>query len=408
MRANGWLYHYYMVQSKLQYGLAAYDTHASSRMVAYYPQVHGANTIPPFVPSTGGGGSGGGGMTGSSHHDTGTHHHLHHQGSYLHSPGGPVPQHGAPPHHHHGHHLNGAPPANQQQMHLDSPRTDIEPVDYSVHANNHTQEHHGEQQHSSPEMNNYNMNSQLVRSPPIPVPPYGKRKPKHLQNLTVLELEPLKINESPSSSPSTEVIMDLDRVSAGSSGILLMPTVPLAAVALQHTIGRSRLMVKAATTSIVSTDPADFMEQWNPSPPWSDTLQKVPDIAHQDLSPYVTTTPPTPTGTPGGPHSTSHTAFTFDWMPEQYVPSLGTPVSTANSVRAVPIVDDDYHNHHEHHHLHHYHYNHHHGYQQPLTSPVASTTWPPPGEQRIFALQPPPATRSAGQPSPPDRNPDSV
>lgn len=405
MRANGWLYHYYMVQSKLQYGLAAYDTHASSRMVAYYPQVHGANTIPPFVPSTGGGG--GGGMTGSSHHDTGTHHHLHHQGSYLHSPGGPVPQHGAPPHHHHGHHLNnGAPPANQQQMHLDSPRTDIEPVDYSVHANNHTQE----QQHSSPEMNNYNINSQLVRSPPIPVPPYGKRKPKHLHNLTVLELEPLKINESPSSSPSTEVIMDLDRVSAGSSGILLMPTVPLAAVALQHTIGRSRLMVKAATTSIVSTDPADFMEQWNPSPPWSDTLQKVPDIAHQDLSPYVTTTPPTPTGTPGGPHSTSHTAFTFDWMPEQYVPSLGTPVSTANSVRAVPIVDDDYHNHHEHHHLHHYHYNHHHGggYQQPLTSPVASTTWPPPGEQRIFALQPPPATRSAGQPSPPDRNPDSV
>lgn len=40
MRTNGWLYHYYSVQSKLQYGLT-YDTAASAR-VLYYPEpTHG-------------------------------------------------------------------------------------------------------------------------------------------------------------------------------------------------------------------------------------------------------------------------------------------------------------------------------------------------------------------------------
>ncbi|XP_071514138.1 uncharacterized protein [Panulirus ornatus] len=37
LRANSWLYHYYTMQSKLQYGLA-YDAHAQ-RVHAYYPQV---------------------------------------------------------------------------------------------------------------------------------------------------------------------------------------------------------------------------------------------------------------------------------------------------------------------------------------------------------------------------------
>ena len=37
LRSNTWLYHYYTMQSKLQYGLA-YDAHAQ-RVHAYYPQV---------------------------------------------------------------------------------------------------------------------------------------------------------------------------------------------------------------------------------------------------------------------------------------------------------------------------------------------------------------------------------
>ncbi|GLH17170.1 Protein of unknown function, partial [Gryllus bimaculatus] len=90
------------------------------------------------------------------------------------------------------------------------------------------------------------------------------------------------------------------------------------------------------------------MEQWNPSPPWSDSaLQKilvtfrvplfhhsselarysagggtkrsvcqVPDIIQQDLSPcYMTSTPPTPTATPGTA-APPHHAFSFDWAAE--------------------------------------------------------------------------------------------
>ena len=39
MRANSWLYHYYMVQSRLQYGLA-YGAHTPG-LAAYYPQMLG-------------------------------------------------------------------------------------------------------------------------------------------------------------------------------------------------------------------------------------------------------------------------------------------------------------------------------------------------------------------------------
>ncbi|CAL4248112.1 unnamed protein product, partial [Meganyctiphanes norvegica] len=44
LRGNSWLYHYYTMQSKLQYGLA-YETHAQ-RVAAYYPQVMGYQNDP--------------------------------------------------------------------------------------------------------------------------------------------------------------------------------------------------------------------------------------------------------------------------------------------------------------------------------------------------------------------------
>ncbi|XP_042888512.1 neuronal PAS domain-containing protein 4A-like, partial [Penaeus japonicus] len=52
LRANSWLYHYYTMQSKLQYGLA-YDTHAH-RVHAYYPQVMTYQTDPAssYMPAT--------------------------------------------------------------------------------------------------------------------------------------------------------------------------------------------------------------------------------------------------------------------------------------------------------------------------------------------------------------------
>lgn len=65
------------------------------------------------------------------------------------------------------------------------------------------------------------------------------------------------------------------------------------------------------------------IEQWNPSPTWSENnIQKVPDIVHQQLSPYLITTPPTPMSASYIPHTSS---FTFDWGPEHYVPTVGMP-----------------------------------------------------------------------------------
>lgn len=168
-------------------------------------------------------------------------------------------------------------------------------------------------------------------------------------------MDHLKINDSGNSSPE-EVIVDLDAVSTancgGEGGLLcVMPMVSSAGG--MPSINKPRLMLKVG-----ANDPAEFMEQWNPSPPWSDTLQKVPDIMHHDLSPYVTTTPPTPSGTPG--ETNSHMAFTFDWMPEQFVPNLATPP-------AKPIAcEEEYH----------------------------GTCW---SEQnhRIFNLQPPPRGHAA-------------
>ncbi|XP_038207362.1 hypoxia-inducible factor 1-alpha-like isoform X2 [Zerene cesonia] len=77
---------------------------------------------------------------------------------------------------------------------------------------------------------------------------------------------------------------------------------------------------------------SEMIDQWNPSPTWSESaLQKVPDVCQQDLSPYVTTTPPTPSGTPSAyTHNYSHT-FVFDWSPEQYVPHTNNRCSTVTS-----------------------------------------------------------------------------
>lgn len=210
MRSNTWLYHYYSVQNKLQYGLA-YDIAPSTRLL-YYPEHSQGSEF------------------GTTHESAG-YSHLTPMPSNLQPH---LSHHGTSPHQHH----------NQHHHHHHHRRADSEPVDYS----------------------------------------YSKRKPKELQNL---ELEVANIDAE---------------VDDGSGGLLIVT----------HATERSRSLLKVDSNS-------DIMEQWNPSPPWSDTLQKVPDLCHQELSPYIGSAPPTPTTTPST-HSGS--AFSFDWMPEQSVPSM--------------------------------------------------------------------------------------
>ncbi|XP_034253720.1 neuronal PAS domain-containing protein 4 [Thrips palmi] len=127
------------------------------------------------------------------------------------------------------------------------------------------------------------------------------------------------------------------------------------------------LHVKTAAVA----DPAELMEQWNPSPPWSDTtVQRVPDLSHQELSPYVTATPPTPTGTPGcyvasAHHAGTYSAFSFDLTPEQYVPN----VVPAGALPRPPPDQQDPQD------------------QQDLM-------WAEQAERRLFPLHPPPLSRT--------------
>ncbi|KAK9723151.1 hypothetical protein QE152_g19379 [Popillia japonica] len=212
MRTNSWLYHYYSVQNKLQYGLA-YDLAPSTRLL-YYPDHHQG---PEFA---------------SSHESSGY--------AHLTAMPGSIQPHLA--------HHSGPTHAHHNQHHHHHRRAESEPVDYS----------------------------------------YSKRKPKDLQNL---ELE----------------VADVETADEGGGSALLV---------VSHLTDRPRTLLKL--------DPSELMDQWNPSPPWSDTLQKVPDLCHQELSPYIGSAPPTPTATPS---THSGNAFSFDWMPEQFVPSL-TAVAT--------------------------------------------------------------------------------
>ncbi|CAH0390217.1 unnamed protein product [Bemisia tabaci] len=279
LRANSWLYHYYLVQSKLQYGLAYETARMPAAAVAYYQHPH---AMSPYQEHTG------------SYHQISaslpTQPHIHYQNSTL-----------------------------QQSIESNfryGKRTEPEPVDYSLH-------------------------SSQEDTTPAPTPPEGRSLIKQEIPLA----QPMKTELSPQSSPSSEVIVDLDRGCHESGGGTLLLTTAAS-------LRRPRILVKAAAAP--APDPAEFMEQWNPSPPWSDSaVQKVPDI----VSPYVTTTPPTPSSLQPPPHS----AFSFDWSgsAEQYVPS------THGDSAASPMDEDHY--------------------------PTLLASFPWSSEHRLFPLQPPPA-----------------
>lgn len=102
------------------------------------------------------------------------------------------------------------------------------------------------------------------------------------------------------------------------------------AVSAVTPIAHNRLHLKA-----VQTDPSDTIDQWNPSPPWSETTQKVPDIVQQELSPYLARTPPTPTSAPLPQAASNGLAFSFDWMPEQFVPIMDPSQNHVNTMAGI-------------------------------------------------------------------------
>lgn len=282
MLANSWLYHYYSVQSKIQFGLS-YD--GPARMSPGTPYYHHSPTLQASL----------------SHPYVTTHHMPY----GYHSPVGIPPHQGSPGLI--GHH-NGTigPPHNagvaSEHYRPYAYRIDTQPVDYSQTTT--PVSIPPEPRCSS--TNSSNSGSNHIGSPP------AKRR-------TIARLEPLYIPENQESVDNASIELyaeqsesNIDGIgNTGSGGTVLLTTV---------LPPRHRYHPKG-----VSLDPTDCMDQWNPSPPWSETAQKVPDIMQQELSPYLTTTPPTPTSAPPITHIPGGPAFSFDWMPEQFVPILDCP-----------------------------------------------------------------------------------
>lgn len=123
------------------------------------------------------------------------------------------------------------------------------------------------------------------------------------------------------SVPSTKYYLtDLDRdycCGTERSGLLLHKRLSTKALLAPP----SSIATTAAEPPPPDTTP---LENWGTNPAWSDALQRVPDVVHQELSPYITT-PTTPVNTPdsdtlGHPEAP---IFNFDWAgTEQHVPNL--------------------------------------------------------------------------------------
>ncbi|XP_055636672.1 uncharacterized protein LOC129775684 isoform X2 [Toxorhynchites rutilus septentrionalis] len=322
MLTNSWLYHYYTVQSKMQFGIP----------------FEGATRIPPST--------------------------SYYHGHGHHSPTATIQTHGyiAPPHHvsygYHspvgqsgggtsGHHHNGTPATIISHHHQGlagdhyrpyAYRLDTQPVDYS------SQPQSSSMLPDQIRCESTGSASQSIQNTRNGTPPVKKR--------ALNRLEPLYIPENGQDSPEGSITElhpptntmnpehpdgGLHAIASGIAGIgtsgAMIGTGGVQTMSLSTSLHtRSNRILKAPPSSSL-TEPTDFIDQWNPSPPWSDTtIQKVPDIAHQELSPYMTTTPPTPTS---AHHITGiPTTFSFDWMPEQFVPIMTdchtapAPVST--------------------------------------------------------------------------------
>ncbi|XP_026819530.1 uncharacterized protein LOC113558248 [Rhopalosiphum maidis] len=332
MRANSWLYHYYMVQSKLQYGMQ-FEAQTSPRVPSTGPAQVQTGVPPPTAAPV---------------------YAYHHQQS-------PHQQDGAYPSADHQHHQQHHQQQHQQQH----------------------QQHHQQQQpvhfHQLPDgyfryaaaaatstgtaavttaaaTTTTAVASKRHRLEPEPVD-YSIHSPEQTPPLKVEDGGHSMVSD-PSPSPPSMGGGDSGGGCATAVAAALSSSLPSAT-----SLGRSRALVKAAM------DPGDLMmETWNPSPPWSDccsgtgALQKVPDVDMLGSSGGGSycgqPTPPTPgsggsyhtsSGAPQQHHNHQHhpggcdevptadtlhqhhhhhhhhhqpSTFTFDWPGEQYVPNV--------------------------------------------------------------------------------------
>ncbi|XP_017486218.1 PREDICTED: uncharacterized protein LOC108374731, partial [Rhagoletis zephyria] len=198
---------------------------------------------------------------------------------------------------------------------------------------NHTSGHNHNHNVSSSVNGNASSHHQRLSSPPTKRRAIGKLEPLYLPD-DGTDDTPTTVTEIDTAYPlHTHALISAPLESHAS--VVFATVVPT----------RPRLMQKS-----LPNDPPDFIDQWNPSPPWSESAQKLSldssSSTQQELSPCITTTPPTPTSAPpSGPLAancnglqTLAPAFSFEWMSDPLVPITDPYVSCITPPDGVPIV----------------------------------------------------------------------
>ncbi|XP_038120618.1 uncharacterized protein LOC6039141 [Culex quinquefasciatus] len=325
MLSNSWLYHYYTVQSKMQFGIPFEGATRIPASTSYYHGEGGGHHSPISAAGVGVGAAGHHGYIAPPHHV-----------SYgYHSPvgqaggGGGGHHNGTSGHFHHGLTAGvGGEHYRPYAYKLDPGQ----PVDYSGQIRC---ESTGSSQSVQPDRNGTPpvKKRAINRLEPLYIPENGQDSPES----SITELHPpghASVNhpEHPDGGVGAHSGIPIQPISGGSVQTMTLST-------SLHTRSNRQLLKGPPSATITAAEPTDFIDQWNPSPPWSDTtVQKVPDITHQELSPYMTTTPPTPTSAP--PHyltSGVPTTFSFDWMPEQFVPIMSDCSIAGSSAFSGPL-----------------------------------------------------------------------
>ncbi|KAL5274712.1 NPAS4 family protein [Megaselia abdita] len=303
MLANSWLYHYYSVQTKIQFGL---PFEGSSRITTTTPTYyHQTPNISSDLAHT----------YSNSHHVPYGYHapvglpnvNVHHQSSPS------------------AHLISHHPSQNGNFTYKYD-----QPVDYSQNPLSPSGSHqidircsstHSSSSSSAPSQSN--LSSCRVNSPPI------------MRKRIMGKLKPLFIFDHTNKSP--EAVADIEaQCGRNEAGSVIYETVLPT---------RPRILTKAPPS-----DPPELIDTWIPSPPWSEGTQKVPDLSSNvELSPayMVTTTPPTPNSAPSIQNISGASAFSFDWISvgEQFVPiidSCGMSCLTSESL-PVPVMQIHHH-----------------------------------------------------------------
>ncbi|XP_061402368.1 uncharacterized protein LOC133338200, partial [Musca vetustissima] len=397
MLLNSWLYHYYTVQSKIQFGLpydggtrvpATTPTSGNPASVYYHHHIHHHSGTSAFSPTSVVGSPYSGLHHASNHHAHPLQHQYHphphmpsHYGSFHSSGngagGGEIP-------------MNGNSRTNGEVL-MDSPDSRVaseatsgqltngtslrlEPVDYSQLGggggsgtgaiSNHSisparspssQKSNGNDLRCESANSSISSHVSAATSYAMSCTSHSRVSPPPAKRRALGKLEPIYVPDT-SEEGSHYEICELDPVyhrtsdNHHHSSVIFATVVPT----------RPRLLNK-----LLPPDPAEFMDQWNPSPPWSESAQKLDNSSssQQELSPCITTTPPTPTSAPptmgvggncnaNGISATLGSAFSFEWMPEQLVPVVPDSCVTCLNSEGLPMVMSHHHHHHNHHHHH--------------------------------------------------------